>query len=471
MPKEVKREISKKTGNIRITYDDGSTQIVSGSKAKKPTVAKSVDASYTASQAPTNVPGATVVGANVTAPVYTKQHYDPKKGYYVATDPSGKEIKVEMSDFEARHPKFIEAYKNKTGKDLSKDLLSKDAKTRADAAEWFQKTYAQEAAKAGIDPWFDPTADPSKSPKGIDKKFGFHTWSAPALKLPDTPAIPGVTPVAAQATPGAPQDVISSHFDQPEINPDYAPWWLQDQIKTFGAAADFARVKKRMPWQATPALRLAEPTFYDPTRALAANTEMVNLTMQAANAFGNPQLSAATALAAQAQGAGNAANIIAQNQGLNVGVANEFEGINTGAINQFQGNRANAQTQLYDKNIAAQQNFDNSRNMARQNLRQSYIDAITNRRMTQNLNTMYPQYAVDPSLGGPMFFKNPRDFTGKAGVAPDFAKSYTEYMNLPQMTPEVAAKQARLSMGIEDPDDVINQSYGKQFPNMGYPTR
>ena len=41
--------------------------------------------------------------------------------------------------------------------------------------------------------------------------------------------------------------------------------------------------------------------------------------------------------------------------------------------------------------------------MARQNLRQSYIDAVTNRANTFNLNQMNPQFAVDPNTGGKMY--------------------------------------------------------------------
>jgi hypothetical protein len=51
------------------------------------------------------------------------------------------------------------------------------------------------------------------------------------------------------------------------------------------------------------------------------------------------------------------------------------------------------------------QQFDNSKAQARQNLRNSYISAISNRANTANLNSLYPQYAVDPSTGGFAYFK------------------------------------------------------------------
>jgi hypothetical protein len=68
-------------------------------------------------------------------------------------------------------------------------------------------------------------------------------------------------------------------------------------------------------------------------------------------------------------------------------------------FNQIQ-NQAGLNTQLWDKYTIVNQHFDNSKNMARQNLRQSYIDAITNRAKTQALNSMQSNFYTDPSKGG-----------------------------------------------------------------------
>ena len=54
---------------------------------------------------------------------------------------------------------------------------------------------------------------------------------------------------------------------KPQMGPE---WWLQDVIKTAGAAGDMARVKKRLPWAPKLNPVLMDPTFYDPTRELAA---------------------------------------------------------------------------------------------------------------------------------------------------------------------------------------------------------
>jgi hypothetical protein len=183
-----------------------------------------------------------------------------------------------------------------------------------------------------------------------------------------------------------------------------ADFWLQDIVKTVGAAGDMERIKKYMPWQGSYNPYLATPTFYDPTRELAANAEQSNIAATATGMFSGPQALAARLSGIQGQGAANAANILGKYNNLNVGVANQFENINTGIENQAGMNKADAATRLYDKTVLTNQNFDNAKAMARQNLRGSFIDAITNRAQTQALNTIFPQYHVNPLTGGTEYF-------------------------------------------------------------------
>ena len=183
------------------------------------------------------------------------------------------------------------------------------------------------------------------------------------------------------------------------------PWWLQDIIQTAGAASDLARIKRYQPWQANPEVRLPDATFYDPTRELAANTEQANLAYQNQSAFTNPQQLAAASAMTQGQAAKNAADIMGRYNNLNVGLANQLSKDRTDIMNTASQNKANLDTQLWDKYTILNQQFDNSKSQARQNLRNSFISAITNRANTANLNSLYPQYAVNPSNGGFAYFK------------------------------------------------------------------
>ena len=92
---------------------------------------------------------------------------------------------------------------------------------------------------------------------------------------------------------------------------------------------DYGKIKKYLPWEATPAVDFVEPTFYSPERELAANAEQLAIGSEGLSNFTSPEAytSRFTALAGQA--AKNSADIMARYNNLNVGVANEAEKYNT----------------------------------------------------------------------------------------------------------------------------------------------
>jgi len=190
-------------------------------------------------------------------------------------------------------------------------------------------------------------------------------------------------------------------------------FWLQDVIKGAGAARDYLGLKKYMPWQAVPQTYLPEPTFFDPNRELAANMEAANIVTQGLGAFSGPQALSARASQIQGQSAKAAADILGRYNNLNVGVANQFELQKTSILNQAAERNASLATNLYDKVTIANQQFDAAKTAARQNVLNNYVQAITNRANTYNLNTLYPQYAVDTTSGGII------DFTQGAPITPE----------------------------------------------------
>jgi hypothetical protein len=251
----------------------------------------------------------------------------------------------------------------------------------------------------------DQFGTPTKSGKKYDGYLG-RRWDLLIEKKPELPT-PDKTIAKKEEDEPAKGDrpAIKTNTPTNYQLPENDPWWLQDIIKTAGSAADLARIKRYMPWQATPQVRLPEATFYDPTRELAANTEMANLALQNSQAFTSPQQQAAANSVAQGQAAKNAADIMGRYNNLNVGLANQLSNEQAGIMNQASLNKANLDTQLWDKYTILNQQFDNSKAQARQNLRQSYIDAITNRANTANLNSLYPEYAVNPMDGGKVYFR------------------------------------------------------------------
>jgi len=179
-----------------------------------------------------------------------------------------------------------------------------------------------------------------------------------------------------------------------------AKWWLQDNINTMGAVSDLASIKKYMPWEARVDLEEPRPTFLDPTRELAAQSEQANIASQASASFAGPQGLGARNAATQGNAAAQAANTLGNINNQNVNIANQFEANQIGVRNQEQAMNQQMATRRYDKNVIANQQYDNAKRQGRKALRDSYTTAITNRAKTDAMNQMYPNYQVDPASGG-----------------------------------------------------------------------
>lgn len=258
--------------------------------------------------------------------------------------------------------------------------------------------------------------DPQRYVSAVDKDNGNNTAQQLLLTQPlGNP--PGKTPCYCKGKevprlasgPCPPCDDPIEEGETPEgiTAPTKGPWWLQDVIQFTGDIMDYGRINKYLPWQATPAVDYLEPTFYSPERELAANAEQLAIGADGLSNFASPQSYTANFSALAGKSSQNAADIMARYNALNVGVANEAEKYNTDVFNRYAENRAQDATTLFDKVVTANQQYDNSRNAARQKMRNSFISGITNAAQTQALNTLYPNYAVDPTVGGRRIFTGP----------------------------------------------------------------
>lgn len=246
----------------------------------------------------------------------------------------------------------------------------------------------------------------------IDSDFGNTTqgqWFRPKntdLALEDIQQEEVVTP-APSIKPGNPQ------YARPKVRAD---WWLQDIVKTAGAFGDANRIKKYLPWDRPLDAVVPDVTFYDPSRALAANAELTNIADQTLSAFAGAQGTSARVSQVQGQSLANAANILSDYENKNVAVANQYDNTVASIRNQVGAANREISKGLYDATTIANQQFDNSKALARQGLRQSYIDAITNRAQTQALNTLYPQYNIDPLSGGFVDFTTGRQLNPRSSI-------------------------------------------------------
>lgn len=307
---------------------------------------------------------------------------------------------------------------------FSKWAPKKDAKGHI--SESFED-YKSRLQAEGLDPDKIKSETDKLKSSFVDEKSGIREaflLQQPAQKKPEAkqPAAPIVKDPEV-----TPEEPLTLNHLAPVPQEDYAPWWLQDVVKTAGAAGDFFRVKKYQPWQATPGTYLPTPTFYDPSRELAANAEQANIQTQGLAQFAGPQALSARSSAIQGSAAKNAADIMARYNTMNVGTANDFEVRNAAILNDAARQKAALDTQLFDKYTIVNQQFDNARNMARQNLRQSYIDALTNRANTYNLNQMYPQFAVDPNRAGMIYGHNFREMVPGKEQGDPVASLYDTY--------------------------------------------
>jgi len=250
-------------------------------------------------------------------------------------------------------------------------------------------------------------------------------------------------------------------------------WWLQDNINVMGAAQDLASIKKYLPWAAKVDLEEPRPTFLDPTRELAAQSEQANIASQASASFAGAQGLGARNAATQGNAAAQAANTLSNINNQNVNIANQFEDKQVNIRNQESMANQQIATQMYDKNTIANQQFDNAKLALKGNLRKQYNNAITNKANTAMLNRLYPNQKVRPEDGGmPGFQYNGEELTGT--VTSD---NYNVYLKecqaaFPTGTPaelNACIKQKTSMSGTTAKDTLVNSypesgKYGGQQP-------
>lgn len=207
--------------------------------------------------------------------------------------------------------------------------------------------------------------------------------------------------------------------------PKYAPWWLQDTIKTAGAFGDLMSTKKYYPWAPKYNPSIPDPTFLDPTRSIAAQSEQARILGDTMSKISPSSSIAASRLAGlQGELAKGAADTANQYDKANVEIANQFAPVQAEMSNKAQEYNLGQTKGLYDANTIMNQQYDNTKRAMKQNLLNQYTSAMTNRWKTDALNQLYPQYAVDPSTGGRLNFTKGKD--AKASKAKSYGDYYDE---------------------------------------------
>jgi hypothetical protein len=315
-----------------------------------------------------------------------------------------------------------------------------------------------------VESFFDP--DLFRTGKPVDNQLGLEhadafSFGRKTKELTDTET-EEMTPVDAVG-------------DIKTYTPDYkypskdTPWWKQDIINTAGALGNYYSINKYQPWKGQMQPYIPDPTFYDPNREIAALQETAGMAEDVMRGTaGSSQAFGARVSDIQGKAAESIANTMGKYNNLNVGVANEFAYKKADLMNTAQLKNLDATQKYIDSVNIVNQNYDNAKREAGDELRGAYVNAITNRANAQVLNSLYPNYNIDPASGGFLNF-----IKGKEMVANQNAlatrQDAEEYAKFRQAHPELQADEAaRVWVGLKGKTDSnsVNDSYYDAYQNM-----
>jgi hypothetical protein len=254
-------------------------------------------------------------------------------------------------------------------------------------------------------------------------------------------------------------------------SPDVAKWTATDINNFIGAVRDKQSIKSYFPYADRFSPEFMDPTFYDPSRELAAQAEQANILTQGMGQFVGPQALSARASQVQGQGAKGAADILSKYNNLNVGLANQVDAQNAQLANQAQQyNQAKAQ-ELYDKGVITQQQRDNANRQADAVIRQGFAQGWKNASDIAMLNANQEQYKVDP-FTGTVFHTGVQRPVDRVQQEADYYELLQKNMNiLKDPGAAVAATNAQLRNASGTPSFAQKGGYvlgANVFPPMFY---
>ena len=252
-----------------------------------------------------------------------------------------------------------------------------------------------------------------------------------------------------------PLDVNPGKFKVP-YNPNDPRFWLQDLLK-LNAIANRKR-GKFYPWQ--PAVEDIDVDYVleDPTRAIAATNEQMNLLAQGLGSFGGPQSFNSRMSNIQAKTAANIANVIAGVNNRNVNTVNK--GLAQQAQFDYYIDKENRerQSQLYDDTMKVEENALTEENFDREQYAEALSNAYTNMANTYNMNTLYDNFNIDPTTGGMVYFTNPNALAPSRYASQNKLDRYKGFLYEFERDMKRAPTEAEIKyfMGIQDEKDLSN---------------
>lgn len=330
--------------------------------------------------------------------------------------------------------------------DLNTDEIKRDYK---DEQWWYRAVRAQKKGDLSKEEYEKKIKE-----EGVieqDGKYYFRDDTNPDLYYYYDPLTEETKPVTVNEEETE-EEVIRPGLNQVNVPPPAgispAAWTAPDLRNYFGAYKDKASLRKYFPWAASVDLEEPLPTYYDPTRELAQQSEQVNMITQGLGQFAGPQALSSRASQVQATGAKQAADTLARYNNLNVGLANQFEQLQSNVRNQERMMNQGIAKELYDKNVITNQSFDNAKRSADANIRQAFATGWKNASDISMVNATSEQYEVDPRTGT-VYFERGKD------IRPERAASFDRIL------------QGYIRQGF-DPKDAIAAAKVASGDSTGY---
>jgi hypothetical protein len=226
-------------------------------------------------------------------------------------------------------------------------------------------------------------------PNALDKKAGKYSETRVVFDVPPKPK--------KQNTETVRDQIETNQLNTNAVRNRPIGFYPQDVLNSSAALADLTNINRYYPKMTQFTPQSMKPTYYDPNRELANNAEMANIAAQNMSQFTGPQAFNSRFAETQGRGLANAANVLGKYNNLNVGVANQFEQANTQLMNEAYLKNAMMSNDFYDKTNITNQQYDNSMRAARRQLVDYNNAALTNRFMTDQMNSLYPNFYVNPS--------------------------------------------------------------------------
>lgn len=362
--------------------------------------------------------------------------FESWKGIYPDLDKMQQSIKAQTTDADGGNPEVKKFQKWLNDVYVPEEVELIKQKTIDAGGTWSDNSSEQLKTRLLSDYGFNP----DEKGKAFDGDFG--TWTSSRR------------PIGFEATPPPPPPPTIIPPEVPDPDYKYTPpqfdFFTQDMLK-MGALAMRDR-EMFLPWQPAVEIPKVDYVLEEPTRQLADVNEQFNITGQALGAFAGPQSLSARMSKAQGDSLRANANTFAQVHGRNIGTVNKGKAMNT----QFEAIAKNEQrdrsVKLFDDTQLTLQGYMDEKNLDREQMADLTANAYTNAANAYNLSSLYPQYNIDPTMGGALYFTNPRML--EASKSQTANMSAEEYINLAKQL-EAAGMEVS---GDKMMDRILNQN-------------